>query len=432
MKGASCLITGFLVLVLGCGSASRLVDIQKDENTYARGQKRLTKSASFLDAMQNLDFRYLDKPELEEEEKEFGHGLQRVVEGDFSSAVEAFDKLRHSAKDDRIREKAEEILADLLMTQSKWSEAAVLDRVIEQDEDNLMPIIRAFGNAPKERLVFSQDAMTVTCDLGISDTPIVEVELNGQRRKLWLDTGAGISVLASDVAEECGVRFLTKIESLGRSATLEKFPLRAAIVEKLVVGNMVVHNHPVAIVEKDILEFKLFGLFTILKVEGIIGWPLLRQVRTEIDFPDQRVTFKKPVITKGKERNLLWLGVPIVRLASRRGIPLHFLIDTGSPTTNLYNNIFRKIQAHDITTKRITMWSGGSRDFLSKIVDELRISLSGYRLTFKDIGTVPNPSSSFVRLDGSLGNDIAREGKMVIDPPNGQFMVVHDSVTRKE
>lgn len=64
----------------------------------------------------------------------------------------------------------------------------------------------AFQKFPLEKYSFADLEDTQNFEFSPTGCPIIEVKINGVRKKLWLDTGASTSVLARSTANECGIK----------------------------------------------------------------------------------------------------------------------------------------------------------------------------------------------------------------------------------
>lgn len=142
----------------------------------------------------------------------------------------------------------------------------------------------------------------------------------------------------------------------------------------------------------------------------------------EIDYIEKFVTIRKPVNKDKQDPNFFWLGYPIVTLMDHRGVRLNFGLDTGARKTSITDNILEKVDVNNVIIKKKTIGSaGGFERIESKIIPYLRLVLSGYELSFRDIGTNPVNPGRFIKLDGILGSDIFNKGRIKIDILNGRF-----------
>ena len=253
----------------------------------------------------------------------------------------------------------------------------------------------------------------------------LEVAVNGRPGIWWFDTGASLSVVSRSAAARWGVRILEEVGPF-RVSTATSLEARALLgeVDRLSVGEVEVGNLPVLVLPDADLTFELED-GTSTSLQGILGWTVIRSLRTELDLPARRYRARVSRSTPGRDRNLGWLGYPVVRLADATGQPLLFGVDTGSRNTSITGNVLRKsdLGAVRLDTVRIA-GVGGTVEEEARVAETLT-------LAFPDVlVTIPRPRTErtsgaddvlFFRVDGVLGIDVAQVGVLVVDPPKGRL-----------
>lgn len=369
--------------------------------------------------------------DLSEEENKFRQALGFLLNAELAKAECAFRLFCLRAQDSTIVRHAKEALANILFLRNKWSE--FLNFVEDNpeiltfsklDQSNHL-FAQALRDAPQETYHFSSQPVAVRTELLRTGIPEIEVHVNGRRWMFMLDTGANVSVVSDEVARVCKIKPLSEQSGLGATSTSKKIAFKPALIDELEIGDLTILNHPVGIVRKDDLEFKLFGLFDIVKIDGIIGWPLFMNTVVEIDYKNLVTTISKPQRMNVPERNLYWLGYPFVVLNSQDGHRLNFAFDTGAASTSIMSNIFTKIRPGKIITDSgIRIGAGGSERVVTRELEDVTFFLDDTALHFDSISTTSGARSAFlVKPDGKLGSDIAPNGKMSIDYLNGRFEV---------
>ena len=84
-----------------------------------------------------------------------------------------------------------------------------------------------------------------------------------------------------------------------------------------------------------------------MRVDGIIGWDVIRQLDIVMDFQNGRVIINRPVRlgTNGTAfQNMVWLGKPLVEVRTKGGT-LHFTLDTGAQATFLSASLLERVGA---------------------------------------------------------------------------------------
>jgi gag-polyprotein putative aspartyl protease len=413
-------------LILGCAGKSNVTLTAVDPGSQVTAAKAV-KYVSFREAMQNVDLTYLRTEELSDQQKSFAEALRLIIMGNDLEAEQLLRIVRVAETDSLLQNDAENILSTMLFYQSSWAALLQLDSLptTPEEEDNML-LPKAYSKALPEEYKFLSTSSHLPTTFTASGVPTIEVEVNGIQKKFLLDTGAGMSVVSDKLAKECRILPLIDQRAEAGTSTSRKVGIQPAVIENLKIGNLSIKNHPVIIIEQKDLQFKLLGLFTVMKIEGIIGWNAIQNLFLEIDYRNKITAIQKPEKFDVPNRNFFLLGgYPIVRLRSEEGIPLNFGLDTGARESWITANLLKKINYSHTTssTKKIGS-AGGWEKVDSKVLPELSLFLNEYQLTFKNIGTRPARLDEFVELDGVLGSDVFENGKIRIDYRNGIFDLV--------
>ncbi len=405
---------GIALVVIGCSSTRltlRELDPQLPEPAPV-----VREYATFWDAMENADLSFVKENTLDHDQTVFATALAHIMAGRMDSAIPLLDGLLESTEDSLVREHSGKILASILFTQSRWKE--LLDMPADPDDsepDSGKVLVEAFHTGPVEEVVFPAQPVTLPIALSKTGSPIVEVVVNGHKKKFWLDTGAGLSVVASDVAESCGISPVGRGPIEVGTATTKKIEGGPAIIAELNIGGIIFRNHPALILNEDDLELKLLGFIRILKIDGIIGWNAIQNIAMEIDYRNKSLTMRQSVETSDTDRNFFWLGYPIIRLWTEDGTGLNFGMDTGARRSSIQDNIFGKVGGGNRNKKIMIGSAGGMERTDVKILDHLSLVFNRLLLKFEKIATQPADPGVFIKLDGVLGSDIAQNGTLMLD-----------------
>ena len=413
MKNSNLLAILFICLFLiqGCVSTSTLT-VERIRQDIPIDSAAPAAYDTFWDAMQNLDFSYLQAYPVLAGQQSFADGLRMTVDGKIPEAENEFRKLLGSETDPVILEYAQSMLERLLFFQGDW-QALLEISGHDEDTDGTGSLITAYNSLPPVNYLFPDQPVEIPMKLSLSGCPMIEVTVNGHQKTFWIDTGAGLSVVASDIASECGITPIGEESIAAGTATSKTIPARPAVIDDLAVGDFQISNLPVMILDKKDLEFKVLGVIKILKIDGIIGWNAIQKMDIEIDYRNGATTIRKPVDSDSSNRNFFWIDYPIVSLWDRQGQRLHFGLDTGARKSSLTENILKKITFDDVHTKSVHVGSaGGFEKTESKIIPDISLILNDYSLNFHNIETHSQMKkmSSFVQLDGILGSDVFHNG----------------------
>ncbi|MCA9735414.1 MAG: aspartyl protease family protein [Deferribacteres bacterium] len=417
-------LTGVLTILLlhGCVSTSMRVQVSKNTNVAPNIHHPSYKDVwSALMALQtDMDSLQRFAPGIEMEL--FSKGLEYVRHGEDRQAEIIFKALSDTAFNPLVRKQSGKIYANLLFNAGKFQELSRLREsapATDSSEVDNGVLINAFRLAARETYHFPDNPVKLPLALSKTGTPVVPVRLNGRKFNFWIDTGAGLSVLSSEVAEKCGVQTIGKETTSAGTATSKRVNIRPAIIDSLHISSLCIDNHPAIIIDKSDLEFKLLGLITMVKIDGIIGWNAIRNMRLEIDFANHEVSISKPRQRNSLPSNLFWLGYPIVELISENGVPLYFGLDTGARKSAVTQNIFTKIKAQPGVAKKETVGSaGGFEELERKTLANMTLHLGKYQLQFRDIKTLPAKGAVFIKTDGVIGSDVFNGARLIIDYQN--------------
>jgi hypothetical protein len=375
-------------------------------------------ASPFWHAMKTLSF---DAPAVraaQGEEREYALALRSLIGGD-REAENVLGRLTQ-ATDPRVRRESQRVYVGLLAAESRWAEIEAAHR--EADPDLPADVITEFAKLPPETLTFPDGPVTLPAKRArFVGTPVIPVEVNGHHCSFWVDTGAGLTVLSSDIAKAMGVSPLGAATTRAGTATKRTVEAHPAVIDDLSIGGIHFRHHPVMILRKQDLRAKLFGVFTLIKIDGILGWNALSRLDLEVDLPARSVVLRPPAHNASTPRNLLWLGEPLVQGHAPDGTRLLFSLDTGGRRSFGMPGLLQKPGIH-VTGKRSQRvgGAGGTERVIVRKMDTVQATVSECSVPLTEIHDDWHPER-MVLLDGFLGVDIAGSGWLRIDPTNGRF-----------
>jgi len=161
-----------------------------------------------------------------------------------------------------------------------------------------------------------------------------------------------------------------------------------------------------------------------VRVDGIIGWDIIRQFDVVLDYRSGTITFKKPEhlgIIGTEFQNLTWVGKPLVQVRMKPGGTFEFTLDTGAQATLLNGSILDKLElvvtAYSGRVFGIAKTGGQTK----RVVPNLTLNVGGSSVHLESILVYGPAYSGLINCDGILGSDVARFGKIRIDATNGLF-----------
>lgn len=386
-------------------------------------------SSMFVDwreAARNFDFGRATDDALPEDARAFLSALALIVADRLTDAEAILESLTHRTSDDAILADAAQVLAILyqqagdnegLLTLVQRYPALVSSGVVE-GSDVVLARAALTANRPEMAIELPNGATTLPLSFAVTGTPMLEVEVNGTKEHFWLDTGSSGTLVASNVADRMGVQLVGdpfEVDNLGTT-----LPLQGGFIETLGVGPITVRNLEVAVLDESILTIGSY------RIAGIIGWPILRELRMEFDYGEEIVTIDRSEERGSSERNFFWFDYPFVQLHTPEGVPLHFGLDTGADVTRIKPNIFKKLAnaAPEEITAAVAALGGGTIEQQVWMLNQASFFVREARLDFMNIKTTDGVSARFVAPDGRLGADVFRDAVVVLDFRAGEFRIV--------
>lgn len=366
-------------------------------------------------------------------EKAFAQSLKTLMEGDLNTAEKGFGELRRTAGDSIIRTASRVIYTATLQYQDKWAVLAALrnessepkaDRI---DRASIERWATAFRGVPEKSLTFRSQTGLLPMSVSAVGTPLIPVRIAGKAYNFWLDTGSSMTMLASDVAKDLNIVPLGP-DTLEIVTSTGRVTANPALIPEMQIGQVVVHNATTMIVTQSMMEIsepRPIDQSTRMKLDGIIGFDIIRQLDIEVDYREGTIRLRNPVISRHfPDRNMFWVGLPVVRLTSTDGIPLHFGLDTGAQLTFVTETLLDKLQLQAARTEsRRVGGLGGEISLRAPVLPDLRVLVRGFPILFKGAVVRAPVYQVLASLDGVLGGDVWNSGVVRIDMTNGVFTV---------
>jgi aspartyl protease len=366
-----------------------------------------------------------------ETEREFAEALGNLMSGDLENAERRFNKLRREATDSVIRTGSRVIYTATLQYQEKWQTLATLrqdpsePRADRSDKASIELWANAFKNVPPKTFTFRSSTMRLPMLMSAVGTPLVPVRIGDNDYNFWLDTGSSLTMLSSDVASELKVVPLVP-DTLEIVTSTGRVKAHPALVRQLQIGQLVVQNAPAMIVDETLMqmsELRPMERKPPVKIDGIIGFDIIRELDIEVDYGESTMRIRNPAMSRPEtDRNLFWVGLPIVKLVSGDGIPLHFGLDTGAQQTFVTETLLIRLsmEAARMESRRIG-GLGGEVSLRAPVLPDLRVWVRGFPLMFRGAVVRAPVYQVLASLDGVLGGDVWNSGVVRIDMKNGIF-----------
>jgi hypothetical protein len=235
-----------------------------------------------------------------------------------------------------------------------------------------------------------------------------------------------MTVVSSTVASEASIPFVS-----GDTLRIRTFegtaPVKAGIVRRLEIGAIGFTNTPAIVMDAALMRVKstsegISGRG--VRVDGIIGWDIIRQFDVLLDYRAGTITFKKPErlgIIGTELQNLTWVGKPLVQVRTKSGGTFEFTLDTGAQVTLLNGSILGKLGIVATTYGGRVFGIAKTGGQPKRLVPNLTLNVGGSSVRLESILVYGPVYSGLINSDGILGSDVAQFGKIRIDATNGVF-----------
>lgn len=405
----------FFIVVSGCYS----IDIRSMDSESRFTRKQIDTKRGFWASVQHLETDRL-YPALSSEETLILQSLREMERFNDEISDSLLFHLAVSSLDSVMRRNTFTILEERLTERAEWQSILDLYRLTERTPPYL-PLI--MNSAVNESLALPMQPETLSVERSVLGIPIVDITVNGVRKRFWVDTGASEMVLSRTTAEECGVTVVDSIYDEVTTATTP-IPGNISVLSYCSLGSMTMKNIPVVILEDTYLNKSIFGIFRYYSIDGIIGWRMLRNVRLTFDLPEERIIIERSTWKNDSRRNLVWMEYPLMRFVTEEGEPMLFFFDSGAKHSSANPYILQHLPELE-RSARVNMFNGvgGYSAGIGESIDRL-VLLSG--TTVLNMRTVPVQSigrQDFVRIDGIIGNDLLWKRRVMFDYPNRTFII---------
>ncbi|HEY6088645.1 MAG TPA: retroviral-like aspartic protease family protein [Gemmatimonadaceae bacterium] len=367
-------------------------------------------------------------------EKDFAEALRSLMAGQFENAERQFYQLRRTATDSIIRSGARVIYTATLQYQEKWDALAALQNEASQpkadriDKASIELWALAFRNVPAKTIAFRGQSLLLPMSISLVGTPLVPVKIGGKDYNFWLDTGSSMTMLASDVARDLNMAPLMT-DTLEIVTSTGRVRAHPSVIPLLQIGQLTVRNAPTMIVDESLMQMRetkpLDQMMSQVKIDGIIGFDIIRQLDLEVDYGEGTLRIRNPDTSRRElDRNMFWVGLPVVQLKSYDGVPLHFGLDTGAQQTFVTETLLDKLQLEPGRPEsRRVGGLGGEISLRAPILPDVRLFVRGFPILFRSAVVRAPVYQVLASLDGVLGGDIWNAGVVRIDMTNGVFSV---------
>jgi predicted aspartyl protease len=392
---------------------------------------RPTRLVSYWQALADLHPEQAIASAQTESERVFAEALKSLMAGDLEHAEEGFALVRRTATDSTIRVASGVMNTATLQYQEKWEALAALKNDSSRpksdrtDKASIEWWAAAFRNVPPKTITFEKQSMMLPMSVSAVGTPVISIRIGKRNYNFWLDTGSSMTMLASDVARDLNVVPLLP-DTLEMVTSTGRVNAHPALLPQFQIGHVLVRNAPTMIVDESLMQMREptpTELASKFKIDGIIGFDVIRHLDLEVDYGNRLLRLQNPATSRREsDRNIFWVGLPVVRLTSDDGVPLHFGLDTGAGQTFVTETLVDKLELHvgRIESRKVG-GLGGEISLRAPVLPYVRLNVRGFPILIKNALVRVPVYQVLALLDGALGGEVWHSGIVRIDMTNGIF-----------
>jgi predicted aspartyl protease len=252
---------------------------------------------------------------------------------------------------------------------------------------------------------------------------LLPVEVNGEGPfEFILDTGAGTSLLSSELGQKLGIKVIGSKEGQSAGGAVS---VSLAKVKSLAVGSAKLSD-----VDVGLVDLSHIGKTVGTKIDGDLGYNFLKHFRVTLDYRKNEIRFDDP-----KRFELAGQPAAITEVAMRLASPakplilvdvfandsgpFQFALDTGTSTTAITPELAKQLGVASSPIGPAT--TGGAQ------VEVTAGALQSFQVGGARIDDLPVIVADFfamlsnalgVKLDGIVGYNFLRNYKVALDYPN--------------
>jgi len=373
-------------------------------------------------------------------------GLLSISRAESDGAEAEFRAVLDSKADSAMRGLAYLGLECLFLSQERYPALETLElrahaERLEYDSTNRF-VAQALNRLGAMNVEAASTSLRMPMKLSSTGTPVIRASANGRAESdFWLDTGASMNVVSESFARRHGVRIISERQGAAGTSTRRKVVFRMGAIDSLKFGNLTLRRVPVIVLRDRDLSFKLLFV-TLLKIDAIIGWPVISRFRARLDYPQRQFALGYPTApggtragqnnagpggTRAGPRNLFFTGQPCVQVAVDSSGPLNFILDTGASLSTITKSGLARLLAAPRLSRSLGCvgGAGGSDAGGIRAIKAARLTIAGQELYPVSLAVHDVPDEGLVvSPDGLLGEDVLRNFAVVIDAGNGMLTLI--------
>ena len=243
------------------------------------------------------------------------------------------------------------------------------------------------------------------------------VEINGQKEKFIIDTGANLSCVSKSTARKFGLEIIDCDISVGTITDI-RVNSKLAVAPKMRFGNVELENVIFFLFE----DKELFLEKSNFQVNGVIGYPVLQACR-QISVAKTDILFIPAEYTASPtaEQNLCFDDMmPLLNLTYKNQ-PMTFIFDSGCRKSQFWNKFLEFDKDEIIKSAKLKKTdvggAGGRREIKAYIMDKIEFPVSQKNVSLEKSKVFSESINEFNRnFFGNIGQDFMMQfDKLTVD-----------------
>jgi clan AA aspartic protease (TIGR02281 family) len=370
----------------------------------------------------------IDDPGKETFDQQIRTIYRMMLNADFSSAELALENTYLHCKTELQKQFVLKRWLELLTEMQKFDKIlSLVERGYIDSRDVNSVLAKIYQGEEKPRTEFHQRTATMELKSHFYvPLPRVKVKLAGKNYYFVLDTGASVSVLSDKLARKLKLDLSATINVNIDTANKNTANAFVVSIPELKLGPATFYNQPAVVVDSEDLEQTFLGI-SIYTIDGIIGWPVLKQLALTIDFSLDKLTLSQPVLSPNKENNLVWLfDNPMVISSDPDEKQLLLFLDSGAMKSQVTQQYLTKnnLTVSNFSQKRFNGVGGKAASERTAVIPDVYFSLPSQKTHLKKINLrIDHMDCKYIQCDGRIGVDSSKSSIMYIDFANAIFDV---------
>lgn len=260
-----------------------------------------------------------------------------------------------------------------------------------------------------------------TVEKKFANLPLINVEVKSDKITMVFDTGASMTIINESTLKKVNVVRDGK-EVVGAGNLGAKFSINTKIIEEIRIGNIIISDLEVIVVDDSRLNFGVDENGNNLKIDGMLGWDIIQNFSWKVDRINNEIEVSKSAQTE-TDKNLFWDNMPIISayIGSEES---YFGFDTGNTESVLglnFDATFRKTY-HE---KELMVGIDGREQMEVEKLETLNLKVCGNDIELKNLTMLDRyvfPTTKY-KVQGLLGADLIENKVLWLDYKSKNILI---------